>query len=75
MTLLRLQYSKSNDEFQICTVLGDFNSIYDIYYKLEGSAKVANIKVYDVGSGVLLDMKKSSQYNRSVCQRLNSCEN
>lgn len=73
--MLKLQYSKKNDEFQICTVLGDFDSIYDLYYKLKDVTTISNIKIHDIGSGMLLNMNKSSQYNRSICSRLNTSNN
>ena len=74
MEMLKLQYSKKDDEFQICAILGDFESVYDLYYRLKNVITISNIKIHDIGSGVLLNMNKSSQYNRSICTRLNTLE-
>jgi hypothetical protein len=75
MAFLKLKYSPNeNDVFQICTIMGDFYSIYDTYDKLIRIMPKETIEVSDIGSGIKLDMDKPKPYNASICERLNSVE-
>jgi len=74
MELLKLTYARVEDEFQICTIIGDIYSIYDLYFRLKKTEEVGIIEVFDIGTGAKLDMNKPFPYNQSCCSRLNTVE-
>ncbi len=57
MTLLKLVWYDKEDEFRKATVIGDIYSVYELYWYLrENGMRNRKIEVFDIGSGIKLDM-------------------
>ena len=61
--MLKLTYTRPNDEFQTVTVLGDARGIFDLWFRLTNanpqypSHGVGKITIHDL-HGRLIDMRK-----------------
>jgi len=72
MELLKLTYTPvDTDEFQYCTVIGDIDSIFNLYCKLE-SLKIKNLRVFDIVDMAEVDMTKGKLHVQCRCGRLNT---